>query len=61
MVSGGWYICPRCGKKLIRIPPDAVLYGVPVYCRACKQEWLPTIWQGRELDGGTFDLPHQDK
>lgn len=51
MVVNGWYTCPRCHKRLMRILPETVLYGVPVYCRPCKKEWMPTIFMGREITG----------
>lgn len=49
MVRDGWYYCPGCGKKLLRVPSDGLMYGMPVYCRSCKVEWFPTIFEGREL------------
>ena len=50
----GWYTCPRCGKKLMKILPESVVYGTPVYCRACKLEWFPMIYRGEEITG---DIP----
>ncbi len=51
MVKSGWYCCPICGKKLLKLEPESVLYGVPVFCRnkTCKVAHYPTIWEGREL------------
>lgn len=51
MVKSGWYCCPICGKKLLKLEPESVLYDVPVFCRnkTCKVAHYPTIWGGREL------------
>lgn len=49
MVENGWYHCPVCGKKLMKIPGNSVMFGVPVYCRFCKVEWYPTIYEGVEI------------
>lgn len=49
MIVNGWYTCPSCHKNLQKIPEDAVLFGIPIYCRKCKVEWFPTIYLGREL------------
>lgn len=62
MVAEGWYICPVCGKRLRRVPPDAILYNMPVWCRACHVEWFPTIFNGQELgDDDPFPLYAQEK
>jgi len=50
MVVKGWYTCPTCHKRLQRVEPASILYGTPVYCRKCKVEWFPAIYNGRELD-----------
>lgn len=50
MVIDGWYLCPVCFKRINRIPLDSVVYNTPFYCRKCKMEWYPTIFEGRELD-----------
>ena len=49
MIVNGWYTCPSCHKNLQKIPEDAVLFGIPIYCRKCKVGWFPTIYLGREL------------
>lgn len=49
MVTGGWYVCPTCGKRLQKIPSDAILCNVPIWCRPCKIEWYPSIFDGQEL------------
>lgn len=51
MVVKGWYTCPHCHKRLLKIRPESVLYGTPVYCRSCRREWFPTIFAGREITG----------
>ena len=58
MVNNGWYHCPSCGRKLQKVPPGAIMYGMPVYCRKCKVEWFPVIFDGRELaDDELFPVP----
>ena len=49
MVTGGWYVCPTCGKRIQKIPADAILNNVPMWCRRCKVEWYPSIYDGMEL------------
>ena len=49
----GWYECPACGKKLLKVSADSILYGTPIYCRKCKVEWFPAIYAGQELDDDT--------
>jgi hypothetical protein len=62
MVKDGWYHCPACGKRLLKTPPDSVLYGLPVWCRRCKVDWFPTIFNGWELgEDEPFPLSDTDK
>ena len=57
MVTDGWYLCPVCGKRLLKIPPDSIMYNMPVWCRSCKVEWFPIIFNGQELgDDDPFPL-----
>ena len=49
MIVDGWYTCPACRRRLLKVEEDSVMYGMPVYCRKCKVEWFPTIYLGREL------------
>ena len=39
IVLDGWGICPKCGKKCIRLRPDTILARFPMYCKACKGEY----------------------
>lgn len=52
MEKNSWYCCPICGKKLVKLEPGSIMYGVPVYCRnkTCKVSHYPSIWKGRELE-----------
>ncbi|MEG1594187.1 MAG: hypothetical protein RR350_07215 [Oscillibacter sp.] len=59
MVKGGWYYCPVCHRKIHKVAPDSVSYGLPFYCKPCKQEFFPTIWKGREL-GDDEPFPMED-
>lgn len=49
MVVRSWYTCPVCHRKLQKLQHDSILYNTPVYCRTCKIEWFPSIFDGREL------------
>lgn len=42
IVRDGWGICPRCGKKCIRVNIDTVLVNSIMYCKHCKQEYVVT-------------------
>lgn len=33
-----WYVCPHCGKHLFKMNDEAVIKGIKVYCRRCKEE-----------------------
>jgi DNA-directed RNA polymerase subunit RPC12/RpoP len=33
-----WYTCPRCGKKLFTVSPRAVIRGMVIRCRGCKED-----------------------
>ena len=62
MVTDGWYLCPVCGKRILKILPDSIMYNMPVWCRSCKFEWFPTIFNGQELgDDDPFPLYATDK
>lgn len=52
MVIGGWYTCPDCHRRLIKIGSKSTIYLVPVYCRVCKAQRFPAIWNGREIGSG---------
>ena len=30
-----WFVCPRCGKKLFVLVPDAACHGIFFKCRQC--------------------------
>lgn len=32
-----WYYCPYCGQKLFMVRPDAVIKGLQIKCKKCKQ------------------------
>ncbi len=62
MVLDGGYTCPMCGRRLMRIPYESVVYGTPVYCRKCKVEWFPSIYHGVEFsDDEPFHLLEEDE
>ena len=31
-----WYQCPHCGQKLFMIEPNAVIKGMQIKCKKCK-------------------------
>lgn len=49
MVKAGWYCCPMCGKRIQPLDPGSVIYNTALRCRACKVDWYPTIYMGKEL------------
>ena len=49
MVVNGWYTCPKCRKKLIKIYKDSTIRRTPVWCDRCKEERFPFIVNGTEL------------
>jgi hypothetical protein len=59
MIADGWYVCPTCGKHIQKIPSDSIVYGVPFYCRRCKAEWYPAIFNGVEC-GDDYPFPRLD-
>ena len=32
-----WYKCPHCGQTLFMIRSDAVIRGLQIKCKKCKQ------------------------
>lgn len=39
-VRDDWGICPKCGKRCIRLLQDTILVRFPMYCKACKKEYM---------------------
>lgn len=33
-----WYLCPNCGKKLVKYKVDAFSKGIFLICKNCKSE-----------------------
>lgn len=33
-----WYVCPKCGKKLIKFRPGGAAHGVYLRCSHCKSD-----------------------
>lgn len=62
MVAQTWYCCPACGSRLLKVMPDSVMSNIPVWCRRCKVEWFPAIFNGVELGADDpFPLYEQNK
>ena len=38
----GWGMCPTCGKKCIRVHENTILVNYPMFCKACKREYMVT-------------------
>lgn len=34
---GGWYYCPRCGKRLFPVYKGTVVRKLPYKCRSCRR------------------------
>ena len=32
-----WYQCPECGQKLFMIHPQAIIKGMEIKCKKCRQ------------------------
>lgn len=32
-----WFLCQHCGQKLFRVRKDAVISGLQIKCKKCKQ------------------------
>lgn len=43
-----WYVCPHCGKNLFKMSDDAVIQGIKVYCKRCKEEIEININRAKE-------------
>lgn len=52
MVVNGWYICPKCRKKLLRLLKNSTVRNTPVWCSKCKCEHFPLIVDGTLLTDG---------
>ncbi len=37
MIHNGWYCCPKCGQKLFKVNPNAVVLGIEYKCKKCKE------------------------
>lgn len=53
MVINGWYTCPKCRKRLLRIKADSTVRNTPVWCSRCKEERFPLIVNGVQLTDET--------
>lgn len=49
MVINGWYTCPKCRKKLLRVLKTSTVRNTPVWCSKCKAERFPLIVDGVQL------------
>lgn len=41
-----WFCCPRCGKKLHPLRPDAICRGVLGRCRGVRRDGTRCGWSG---------------
>lgn len=50
-VKDGWVTCPVCRRnhRLIRVEPETVAIGLPVYCRTCRSEVILNIERGQSV------------
>lgn len=44
-----WYCCPRCGKKLFIVLPDAVCRGVFLKCKGVRKDGNKCGWSGEMI------------
>lgn len=40
VVVNGWGLCPKCGRKCLKVLPDTRLDRLPLFCKRCKQTTL---------------------
>ncbi|MED9903561.1 MAG: cysteine-rich KTR domain-containing protein [Lachnospiraceae bacterium] len=43
MEKSYWYVCPKCGKNLLKYREDTKIVNFPVFCKRCKKETIITI------------------
>jgi len=55
----GFYCCPGCRKKLIRITPGTEADRLPVYCHNCRREIYVDIHRGQCFQSRSPD--HSDE
>ena len=41
-VRDGWGLCPTCGKKCIKVHDNTILVNYPMFCKACKRDYMVT-------------------
>ena len=38
-----WFLCPYCGKKLVKLLDDTECNNLPIWCNRCKRELVLKI------------------
>lgn len=43
-VYDGWGLCPKCGRKCIKVNENTILVNYPMFCKRCKKDY-PVTWR----------------
>ena len=46
----GWLLCPVCRKKLLKLTSTTKIVNCPVFCKACKAEYMLSWWNVENKD-----------
>lgn len=46
----GWLLCPVCRKKLLKLTSTTKIVNCPVFCKACKAEYVLSWWNVENKD-----------
>lgn len=38
----GWGMCPKCGKKCIKVNDNTILVNYPMFCKVCRRDYIVT-------------------
>ncbi len=38
-VKNGWGMCPKCGKKCIKVQENTILVNYPMFCKVCRRDY----------------------
>ena len=38
MINNGWYCCPYCKQKLFKVKENALVKGIELKCKKCKEK-----------------------
>lgn len=44
IVRDGWGLCPKCGRKCVKVNENTILVNHLMFCKSCKKEY-PVTWR----------------